>query len=92
MSAIRCMKVMCDVYQNNPNTYIISYEEMFDIILHKLQEGFKVDVIFLLLYYIIVLYYLKNYLKNISRMILVKKKVKMSIPIEFLLICNACNR
>jgi len=51
------MKVMCDVYENNPNTYIISYEEMFDIILHKLQEGFTVDVIFLLFDYIILLYY-----------------------------------
>jgi len=86
------MKVICDVYEKNPNTYIISYEEMFDIILHKLQEGFKVDVIFLLLDYTIVFYYLKNYVKNISRMILAKKNVKMSIPIGFLLIYYACNR
>jgi len=48
---------MCDVYENNPSIYIISYEEMFDIILHKIHEGFTVDVTFLLLYYIIVLNY-----------------------------------
>jgi len=52
---------MCDVYENNPNTYIISYEEMFDIILHKIHEVFTVDVSFSLLDYIIVLYYLMNY-------------------------------
>jgi len=83
---------MCDVYENNPNTYIISYEEMFDIILHKIQEGFTVDVSFLLLDYIIVLYYLMNYLKNISSTILVKKNMEMSIPIEFPHIYYACNR
>ncbi|XP_060874698.1 serine-protein kinase ATM isoform X2 [Metopolophium dirhodum] len=43
IAAIRCIKVMCDVYENNPNTYIISYEEMFDIILYKIHEVFTVD-------------------------------------------------
>ncbi|XP_029344827.1 serine-protein kinase ATM [Acyrthosiphon pisum] len=43
IAAIRCIKVMCDVYENNPNTYKISYEEMFAIILHKIHEGFTVD-------------------------------------------------
>jgi len=37
---------MCDAYESNPNTYIINYEEMFDIILHKIHEGFTVDVSF----------------------------------------------
>lgn len=82
---------MCNVYENNPNTYIINYEEMFDIILLKIHEGFKVDVSFSLLDYITVLYYLMNYLKNISSMILVRKNVKMSIPTEFQHIYYACN-
>jgi len=85
---------MCDVYENNPNTYIISYEEMFDIILHKIHEVFTVDVSFSLLDYIIVLYYSMNYeyfYLNISSMILVMKNMKMSIPIEFPLIYYACN-
>ncbi|XP_026809071.1 serine-protein kinase ATM isoform X1 [Rhopalosiphum maidis] len=43
ISAIRCIKVMCDSYENNPNTYILNYEEMFDIILHKIHDGFTID-------------------------------------------------
>jgi len=82
---------MCLIYENNPNAYTISYKEMFDIVLHKIYEGFTVDVSFSLLDCIIVLYYLKNYLKNISSVILVKKNVKMSIPIEFPHIYYACN-
>lgn len=82
---------MCDVYENNPNTYIINYEEMFHIILLKIHEGFSVDVSFSLLDCIIVLYYLMNYLKNISSMILVRKNVKMSISTEFQHIYYACN-
>lgn len=35
---------MCNAYEKNPNTYIISYGEMFNIILQNIHEGFIVDV------------------------------------------------
>jgi len=38
------MKVICDVYENDSNAYVINYEEMFDIILNNIQEVFKVNV------------------------------------------------
>jgi len=48
---------MCDAYENNPNTYIINYEEMFHIILNKIHEGFSIDVSFTsVLYYCIKLF------------------------------------
>ncbi|KAE9539511.1 hypothetical protein AGLY_004763 [Aphis glycines] len=43
IAAIKCIKVMCDAYENNPNPYIINYEEMFHIILNKIHEGFTID-------------------------------------------------
>lgn len=41
---------MCINYEKNPNTYIINYEDMFNIILQNLHEGFIVDVSFYILY------------------------------------------
>lgn len=41
---------MCDAYENDPNSFIISYEEMFDILLKNIHEGFIVDVSFKFLY------------------------------------------
>lgn len=46
MNVIKYIKVMCDAYENDPNTYIISYEEMFDILLKNIHGGFIVDVSF----------------------------------------------
>lgn len=42
---------MCDAYENNPNPYIINYEEMFHIILNKIHEGFTIDVSFTSVFY-----------------------------------------
>lgn len=42
---------MCDAYENNPNPYIINYEEMFHIILNKIHEEFTIDVSFTSVFY-----------------------------------------
>lgn len=54
---------MCDAYENDPNAYIISYEEMFDVLLRNIHEIFTVDVS--IYFWFILVKYLNNYLNNI---------------------------
>lgn len=42
---------MCDAYEYDTNAYIISYEEMFEILLNNIHEGFIIDVSFNIIYY-----------------------------------------
>ncbi|VVC40821.1 Hypothetical protein CINCED_3A017263 [Cinara cedri] len=43
IAVIKYIKVMCNNYEENPNTYSINYDDMFNIILKNLHEGFIVD-------------------------------------------------
>lgn len=44
---------MCNNYEKNANLYTINYEDMLNIIIQNLHEGFIVDVSFYLLYTLI---------------------------------------
>lgn len=35
---------MCDAYENNPNTYTMSYLEMLNVLLQNIHKGFIVNV------------------------------------------------
>lgn len=78
--------VMCNNYEENQNTYIINYEDMFNIIIQNLHKGFIVEVSFYFLYTLM----LHLILKIIYSLILVKRNLMTNIPIELPHICYAC--